>query len=109
MLQIPRKYTDAINSPENKEWKIATDKEMNSLEDHDFYDLVPITSVPHDNIIGSRFVLQAKTDGRFKARFVVQGYVQEPSIDYGKSYTPVCRIGSIRMILAIACDRGWPM
>ena len=83
---------------------------MDSLKDHDVYDLVPITSVPHDNkIIGSRFVFKQKTDGRFKARLVVQGYVQEPGIDYGKSYEPVCRIGSIRMILAIACEHGWPV
>ena len=105
VLQIPRTCTDGINSPEHKKWKIAIDKEMNSLKDHDVYDLVPITSVPHDNkIIGSRFVFEQKTDGRFKDRLVVQGYAQEPGIDYGKSYAPVCRIGSIRMIFAIACE-----
>ena len=69
VVQIPRTYTDAINSPEHKEWEIAIDKEMDNLKDHDVYDLVLITSVPHDNkIIGSRFVFKQKTNGRFKAR-----------------------------------------
>ena len=112
VLQIPRTYTDAINSPEHKEWKITTDKEKNSLKDDDVYDLVPvlvpIPSVPHDNkIIGSRFVFEQNTDGRFKAPLVVQAYVQEPGIDSGKSYTPVCRIGSVRMVLAMAREHGW--
>ena len=110
VLQTPRTHNDAINSPEHKEWKAAIDKEMNSLKEHQVYELVPITSVPKDNkIIGSRFVFKQKTDGRFKARLVVQGYVQEPGIDYGKSYAPVCRVGSIRMLLAIACEHGWPV
>ena len=81
VVQTPRTHTDAINSPEHNEWKIAIDKEMDSLKDHDVYDLVPITSVPHDNKIkGSCFVFKQKTDGRFKARLVVQGYVQEPGV-----------------------------
>ena len=108
--QIPRTHADAMNSPEHKEWKIAINKGMNSLKDHDVYELIPITSVPEDNkIIGWRFVFKRKTDGRFKARLVLQGYVKEPGIDYGKSYAPVCRIGSIRMVLAIACEHERPV
>ena len=30
-------------------------------------------------------------------------------VDYGRSYAPVCRIGSIRTVLAIACEHGWPV
>ena len=41
------------------------------------------------NIIGSRFVFKQKVNGRFKARLVVQGYVQEARVDYGRSYAPV--------------------
>ncbi|CAN0181201.1 unnamed protein product, partial [Laminaria digitata] len=108
--KTPRTHTDAINSPEHKEWKSTIDKEMNSLKEHQVYELVPITSVPKDNkIIGSRFVLKQKTDGRFKAWLFVQRYVQEAGIDYGKSYAPVCRVGSIRTILAVACEHGWPV
>ena len=81
---------------------------MDSLKQHDVDKLVNVSSVPKgEKIIGSRFVFKQKADGRFKARLVVQGHVQEPEIDYGRSYAPVCRIGSIRTLLAIACEHGW--
>ena len=40
---------------------------------------------------------------------VVQGGVQKPVIDYGKSYAPVCCIGSIRVLRAMANEHGWPV
>ena len=84
---------------------------MDSLKQHDVYKLVNISSVPKgEKNIGSRLVFKQKADGRFKARLIVQGHIQEPGIDYGRSYyAPVCRIGSIRTLLAIACEHGWPV
>ena len=83
---------------------------MDSLKQHDVYKLVNISSVPKgENIIGSSFVFKQKADGRFKARLVVQGHVEEPGIDYGRSYAPVRRIRSIRTLLAIACEHAWPV
>ena len=82
----------------------------NSLKQNDAYTLVNISSVPKmERIIGPRFVFKQKPDGRFKARLVVQGHVQERGNDYGRSYAPVCRIGSIRTLLAIVCEHGWPV
>lgn len=59
--------------------------------------LVPPTSTPNcQEIVGSPFVFKQKTDGRFMAQPVIQGYVQEPGIDSGKLYARVYRIRSIR-------------
>ena len=83
---------------------------MDSLKQHDVYKLANISSVPKgENIIGSRFIFKQKADGRLKARLVVQGHVQKSGIDYGRSYAPVCRIGSMRTLLAIAYEHGWPV
>lgn len=99
-----------MSSPQSAQWQQAINKEIDSLKKHEVYNLVPITSVPkEEKIIASRFVLQQKADGRFKARLVVQGHVQEAGIDHGRSYAPVCRIGSVRTLLAIACEHGWPV
>ena len=74
---------------------------MDRLKQHDVCKLVNISSVPKgEKIIGSRFVFKQKVDGWFKARLVLRGHVQKPGIGYRRSYEPVCRIGSIRTLVA---------
>lgn len=60
-------------------------------------------------IIGLRFILEQKANDRFKARLVVRRYSQEAGIDYGKTFGPVCCIGSQPIQLAIACEHDWPV
>ena len=46
-----------------------------------------------------------KEDGaidKYKARLVVKGYKQREGLDYFDTYSPVTRITSIRMLIAIA-------
>ncbi|GJW39705.1 putative RNA-directed DNA polymerase [Tanacetum coccineum] len=50
-----------------------------------------------------------KADGtidKYKARLVIKGYRQREGLDYFDTYSPVTRITSIRMILAIAALRN---
>ena len=35
-------------------------------------------------------------------RLVTQGFLQVPSVDYFDTYTPVAKLASIRMVLALA-------
>ena len=60
-------------------------------------------------IPSSRWVYRVKTDGRFKARIVVQGWAHQHGIDCFTTFAPVCRISSQRMLLAIAASYGWPV
>lgn len=109
-IRIPTSYAVATKCPQRRDWLKTIENEMISLTDRDVYDPVPITSVPKGyKIIGSRFVFKHQADGRFKARLVVQGYTQEAGIDYGTTFAPVCRIGSQRVLLAIACQHDWPV
>lgn len=51
------------------------------------------------------FMKKMKTDGsidQYKARLVVEGYKQTEGVDYFNTYSPVTRITSIRMLIAIA-------
>ncbi|CAB1114304.1 unnamed protein product [Ectocarpus sp. CCAP 1310/34] len=83
---------------------------MDNLRKHNVDNLVPLNSVPKgEKVLGTKFVFNKKLDGRFKARLVVGGHRQEPGQDYGRSYAPVCRIGSIRMTCAIGCHNNWPI
>ncbi|GJR29762.1 retrotransposon protein, putative, ty1-copia subclass [Tanacetum coccineum] len=54
------------------------------------------------------FKKKMKADGtidKYKARLVIKGYRQREGLDYFDTYSPVTRITSIRMILAIAALR----
>ncbi|GJT96776.1 retrovirus-related pol polyprotein from transposon TNT 1-94 [Tanacetum coccineum] len=59
-------------------------------------------------IIGTKWVYRNKLDEngvvtRNKARLVAQGYNQQEGIDYDKTYAPIARLESIRILLAYAC------
>lgn len=52
-------------------------EEMQRLDDHEVYDLVPITSVPKNpTVMGFRCTFKQNADGTLRARLVVQGHSQ---------------------------------
>ena len=89
--------------PEEELWKQAAQKETKNLQDLKVYTLISISNVPKgQNVIGSKWVFKVKTDNTYKARLVAQGHVH--GRDCGGTYAPVCRLQSIRMVLAIAAE-----
>ena len=55
------------------------------------------------------FKRKKKVDGsidRYKARLVIKGYRKTKSLDYFDTYSPMMRINSIRMVLAIVALRN---
>ena len=91
--------------PAKAHWKAASDKEVASLKKNNVYTLVPATAVPAGHkIIGSRWMYKVKADKSYKGRVVVLGWGQVPGVDCGGTFAPVCRLQSIRMVLAIATE-----
>ena len=61
--------------------------------------------------LGSKWIFtrKMKVDGtidKYKARLVVKGYRQKEGLDYFDTYSPLSRITSIRVFIAIAALRG---
>ena len=83
--------------------------EMDSLRDHDVWELVEL---PEDcKPVGSKWVFKLKTnaDGsveRCRARIVAQGYSQKEGLDYDETFSPVVRPESVRSVIALACKEG---
>ena len=96
-------FKEATSLPQAARWKVAADKEIANLKKHGVYELVPASSVPAgQKVVGSRWVNKIKADDFFKSRLIVLKWAQVPRIDCGGTFTPVCSLQSIRMMLAIA-------
>ena len=52
-------------------------------------------------------MFKVKPDGLFKSRFCAQGFSQVAETDFESTYAPVCRIPSVRIVLAIAASHDW--
>jgi hypothetical protein len=71
-----------------------------------------LADLPQDqHAIGLKCVYKVKRDEndaivKYKARLVAKGYVQCPSIDFEEVFSPVARLESVRLLLAIAAHFG---
>nr|GEU56049.1 putative retrotransposon Ty1-copia subclass protein [Tanacetum cinerariifolium] len=66
-----------------------------------------VDTTPGLKTVGCKWIFKKKTDmdGKvhtYKARLVVKGYDQTYRIDYEETFSPVAKIKSIRIMLAIA-------
>ncbi|CAN0254903.1 unnamed protein product [Ascophyllum nodosum] len=87
--------------PQAVRWKTVSGKEMASLEKHGVFNLLPITAAPvGEKVIGTRWLFKIKANSTYNCRLVVPGFSQIP-VDCGGTFTPIYRLLSIRMMLAI--------
>ncbi|KAG8483777.1 hypothetical protein CXB51_022617 [Gossypium anomalum] len=64
------------------------------------------------NTIGVKWVYRAKqnTDGsliKLKARLVAKGFSQRYGLDYFETFTPIARLDTIRLLIALATQKQW--
>ena len=62
--------------------------------------------------IGVKWVFKTKLNekgevDKCKVRLVAKGYAQRQGIDYNEVFAPVARWDTIRMVLALAAQKGW--
>ncbi|XP_011016404.1 PREDICTED: uncharacterized protein LOC105119910 [Populus euphratica] len=90
-------------------WREAMSSKLTALMRHNTWQLVP---PPSDcNIVGCKWVFRVKRHAngsvdRFKARFVAKGFNQRPGLDYKKTFSPVVKPVTIRIVLAIVVMQG---
>ena len=57
------------------------------------------------------FKLKRNSDGsisRYKARLVAKGFHQQYDIDFAETFSPVVKLPTVRLILALAVTYNWP-
>ncbi len=109
MLNIvePSNFHEASKSCE---WKEAMKEEYESIIKNITWDLVKIPRGKQP--IGCRwlFKLKFKADGfidKYKARLAANGYSQKEGIDFEEASSPVEKLNTLRLIIALATKRHW--
>jgi hypothetical protein len=110
-IPTPLTYNEAVTSKQKREWKQAIDSEVNSLLSTGTLEIVPIPKGKEIKLVGSKWVFKLKVlpNGqvdKYKARVVGKGYSQRYGIDYTETFSPVVRLESLLILLAIAAIRG---
>ena len=105
----PAGYWDAKEDPK---WSAAMqeEEELVMIDKNQTWELVERPE--HRKVIGVKWVFRTKlnADGsinKHKARLVVKGYAQIFGVDFFDTFAPVARQDTIRMLLAIAAQKGW--
>jgi hypothetical protein len=66
------------------------------------------------NVVSGKWIFKHKfgSDGgltRYKARWVVRGFSQQPGVDFDETFSPVVKPATIHVVLGIATSRAWPI
>ena len=93
-------------------WKFAMEAEMFALSKNATWSLV--TRPPRKTTVGCRWVYTVKylPDGsieHLKAHLVAKGYTQTYDVDYAETFSPVAKISSVRILISLATNLGWPL
>ncbi|XP_078439273.1 uncharacterized protein LOC144709570 [Wolffia australiana] len=91
-------------------WRLAMIEEMKAIDRNSTWELVAPPEGCRPIGLEWIFIIKKNAAGealRHKARQVVKGYSQKAGIDYDEVFAPVIRFESIRVLIAIAAQRGW--
>lgn len=99
-----------MKSEHKLEWKVACDKEIDSIMSKGVWSVVPRPR--HKSVIKGRWVFKVKMkeDGtvlKFKARYVAKGFSQFEGVDYFETFSPTGKPSSFRVLVAIRAANGW--
>ena len=96
----------------SKVWMEAMIDELKSIEKNKTWDLCELPS--DKKAIGVKWVYKVKQNPegkviKYKARLVAKGFLQKQGLDYDEVFSPVARHETIRLVIALACSRRWPL
>lgn len=103
----PSSPQEALQDPE---WKKAMETEIQALQKNKTWILVK--PPPGRLLVDCKWIFKSKEDEKGnevkkKARLVARGFSQKYGIDYEETYSPVMKMSTLRLLLAIACTKSY--
>ncbi|KAG2771115.1 hypothetical protein PC116_g21938 [Phytophthora cactorum] len=108
-VKIPRRVSQAMNSPQRAEWWKGMEKEIKAMLDKDVLELVPESEMQEGtNALQTMWRFQTETDDfgnvvRYRPRLCGRGDKEKTGVDFNvvDTFSPVARMASFRMFVAI--------
>ena len=107
-VEEPETYSRAMQGPHAAEWARAMEEELDQLHKNETWTLVHRDEMePGHRALGGKWVYKIKRDvdgnvARFKARWVVKGYLQQFGVDFDQTFAAVVKPMAFRVLFAIA-------
>jgi hypothetical protein len=106
---IPSSAHAALADPH---WCAAMEEEYEALISNGTWELV--LRPQGSNVVTDKWVFMHKlcADGtldRYKARWVLRGFIQHPRVNYDETFNPIVKPTTVRTVLTTAVSRDWPI